>query len=92
MTHDVFQPRVEPHRSIYDAFQQEASKRKGRTFQEWSSAEMDAVYLAALKASADPKFKLNPPTMAQVKSAEIYARGSADYGLKWTCELLRQMS
>lgn len=89
--HDVFRPRMEPHRSIYDAFQAEAAKRKGRSFEEWSSAEISAVYRAALAASCDTKFKLKQPTMDMVRAAEIYARGSADYGLKWACELVRKM-
>lgn len=89
--HDVFRPRMEPHRSIYDALQSEAGKRKGRAFEEWARAEMNAVHKAALMASSAPQFKLKRPTMEMVKAAEIYARGSADYGLKWTCELIRRM-
>lgn len=72
---------MEPLRSIYDAFQAEAAKRKGRSFEEWSLAEMNAVHQAALTASSDPQFKLVPPTMEKVWAAKIYARGSADYGL-----------
>lgn len=68
--HDVFRPRMEPHRSIYDAFQDEAAKRKGRPFEEWSRAEMNAVHQAAMKASSDPQFKLKSPTMEMVRIAE----------------------
>lgn len=89
--HDVFRPRMEPHCSIYDAFQDEAAKRKVRPFEEWSRAEMNAVHQAATTAASDPQFKLKPPTMEMVRAAEIYARGSADYGLKWTCQLIRSM-
>lgn len=88
---DVFRPRMEPHRSIYDAFQAEAAKRKSRSVEEWIQAEINAVHQAALAASSDPRFKLKAPTMDMVRSAEIYARGSADYGLKWTCQLIRSM-
>lgn len=88
---DVFRPRMEPHRSIYDAFQAEARKRKSRSVKEWTEAEMSAVYQAALAAAADQKFKLKQPTMDAVRRSELYARGSADYGLKWVCELLRSM-
>lgn len=91
MSHDVFRPRLEPHRAIYDAFQAEASNRKGRPFAQWARAEMEAVYQAALRASEDPVFNLAPPTMEAVKSAEVSARGSIDYGLKWTCQLVRSM-
>lgn len=89
--HDVFRPRMEPHRSIYDAFQAEAAKRRERSVEVWIKAEMDAVYQAALKASQNPQYKLNPPTMEMVRVAEIYARGSVDYGLKWVCQLVRSM-
>lgn len=89
--HDPFRPRLDPHRSIYDAFQNEAAMRKGRSFEEWSKAEMDAVLHAAKKVAADQSFRLATPTIEMVAAAEVYARGSADYGLKWTCELIRRM-
>lgn len=88
---DVFRPRMQPHRSIYDAFQDEALKRLGRSFEEWVLAEKAAVYQAALRASADAGFRLQAPTMEMVESAEISARGSVDYGLTWVCHLLRSM-
>lgn len=89
--HDVFRPRMEPHRSIYDAFQSEATKRRERSVEDWIKAEMDVVYQAALKASQVPGSTLRAPTMDMVRVAEIYARGSVDYGLKWVCQLVRGM-
>ena len=89
--HDVFRPRMEPLRSIYDAFQAEASKRRERSVEVWIKAEMDAVYQAALEASKNPAYQLQAPTMEAVRSAEIYARGSVDYGLKWVFQLVRSM-
>lgn len=89
--HDVFRPRMEPHRSIYDAFQAEASKRRERSVGDWMKAEIEAVYQAALQASQNPAHKLRAPTMEATIAAERYARGSADYGLKWVCELVRSM-
>ena len=44
---DIFRPRFEPARLLYDAFQDEASKRKSRTVEEWISAERDRVWIAA---------------------------------------------
>lgn len=40
---DIFKPRQEPARSIYQAFQLEAGKRRGRSIEEWIAAEEDAV-------------------------------------------------
>lgn len=88
---DVFRPRIEPHRSIYDAFQAEAAKRRERPVEVWIKAEMDVVYQAALKASQDPASRLRAPTMEMVRVAEIYARASVDYGLQWVCQLVRSM-
>lgn len=88
---DVFRPRIEPHRSIYDAFQAEASKRRERPVEVWIKAEIDAVYQAALQAAQNPVYRLRPPTMEATIAAERYARGSADYALKWVCELVRSM-
>ena len=78
---DPFRPRHEPARSIYDAFQQEAMHRRGRSVEEWSAAEVDAV----LKAANDyAKANGLPPVSRQdVERAERYARGSIDYGAKW---------
>jgi hypothetical protein len=47
--HDIFEPRREPARSIYLAFQAEATKRKGRSVDEWLSAEREVVYRATVR-------------------------------------------
>ncbi len=56
---DVFEPRREPARSIYKAFQAEARKRKGRSVDEWITAEREAVYREAV--SQAQKHNLTPP-------------------------------
>lgn len=78
---DIFRPRHDPARSIYDAFQCEADKRKGRTVEEWMTAEREAVFREATHQAQ--KLGLRPPTIAEIISAENYASGSADYGAKW---------
>lgn len=89
---DIFRPKSEPHRAIYDAFQDEAANRKGRPVNVWTEAELKAVERAASLAAVNPQFKLAPPTRTMVERAERYARGSADYGRTWVCTLLRMMS
>jgi hypothetical protein len=78
---DIFEPRHEPARSIYHAFQTEATKRKGRSIDEWLAAERDAVFREATHQAQ--RLGLRVPTMDEVASAERYAAGSADYGAKW---------
>lgn len=90
--HDLVRPRMDPHRAIFDAFQEEASKRNGRSVEDWTKAELDAVYQAALRVSQDAVYKLKPPTMGAVIAAELYARGSVDYGHTWVWKLLQSMS
>lgn len=79
--HDIFQPRHDPARSIYNAFQDEASKRKGRTVEEWTEAEREAVFNASIRQARI--MKLQAPSLEDVIRAEQYARGSVDYGAKW---------
>lgn len=86
---DVFQPTVEPARSIYTAFQAEAKNRSGRSVEEWMTAELDAVYREAVyQAQA---LGLRTPSKEEVKSAERYAMGSADYGAKWAYRVVDAM-
>jgi hypothetical protein len=87
--HDSFRPRAEPARTIYDAFQAEASKRDVRSFEEWSNAEIEAVHAAA-RASA-PAYGLRAPSREEVAKAEICARGHTDYGLQWACGVVDAM-
>mgnify|MGYP001612654306 CR=1 FL=1 len=88
--YDIFQPRYEPARSIYEAFQAEATKRKGRNVQEWQAAERDAVYREA--AHQAQKLGLRRPTMDEVVSAEQSACGHADYGAKWAYRITEVMT
>lgn len=41
---DIFEPRGEPAKSIYQVFQTEAVRRKGRPLDEWIQAGRDAVF------------------------------------------------
>lgn len=86
---DVFQPRTEPAKSIYEAFQTEAAIRGGRSTEEWQLAERNAVHReATLQAQ---KLGLVAPTMAEVERAERHALGSIDYGSKWASSLASGM-
>lgn len=86
---DVFRPRTDPARAIYDAFQDEAEHRKGRTVEQWLAAEIDAVHREATRQAE--KFGLAAPTTEMVRSAEVYASGSVDYGAKWAYTLVEAM-
>ncbi|MBM5458738.1 hypothetical protein H8F21_14315 [Pseudomonas sp. P66] len=78
---DIFQPRTEPAKSIYGAFQAEAAMRAERSLDEWQAAERNAVHReAGIQAQ---KMGLRVPTMSEVERAERHAFGSIDYGSKW---------
>jgi len=86
---DIFQPRSEPAKSIYEAFQIEAAMRNDRSLDEWQLAERNAVQReAAMQAH---KLGLRVPTMEQVERAERYAFGSIDYGCKWALGVVNAM-
>lgn len=89
MTRDPFEPRHEPARSIYLAFQAEAAKRPGRSVEQWHEAEIQAVFEEANRQS--DLLNLRPITREEVEGAEISARGSADYGLQWTLAVVKEM-
>lgn len=78
---DVFRPRNEPFRTIYDAFQAESAKRKGRTPEEWMRAEREAVWRAARDYAE--MYGHRVPTMDEIKIAERQAEGHTDCGAKW---------
>jgi hypothetical protein len=78
---DIFEPRREPARSIYLAFQAEATRRKGRSINEWSTAEREAVFRESTYQAQ--MLGLRVPTMDEIVGAERYACGSVDYGAKW---------
>lgn len=88
-SHDPFRPRHEPARSIYDALTAEQAHRKGRDFEVWNKAEINAVYEAA--KIAFERADLPIPTLADVQSAERYAQGSIDYGATWVYALTNAM-
>ena len=86
---DIFQPTVEPARSIYRAFQEEAKNRKGRSVEEWMAAELGAVHRESVHQAQ--ALGLRVPTVDEVKDAERYAMGSADYGAKWAYRVVDAM-
>lgn len=78
---DHFRPTREPARSIYDALQREASKRRGRTVAEWLSAERDAVLREAIFQAQ--KHGRPCPSLQEIELAERAAVGHSDYAAKW---------
>lgn len=86
---DIFQPRSEPAKSIYEAFQLEASMRDGRSIDEWQAAERTAVHREAVIQAN--RLGLQVPTMELVEQAERHAFGSADYAAKWASVVVRAM-
>jgi hypothetical protein len=89
MKEDIFRPLHDPARSIYDAFQAEATKRKGRSVEEWQTLEREAVLNAAVYQAHI--LGLNIPTIADVLNAETSAMGHCDYGSKWAYGVVRAM-
>ena len=87
---DPFRPRSEPDQTIYDALTAEQAKRKGREFEVWNKAEINAIYQTAKVAYERAGLPL--PTLADVESAEQYARGSIDYGATWVYALTRDVT
>jgi hypothetical protein len=86
---DVFEPSHEPARSIYEAFQNEARMRKGRTPAEWTTAELNRVHNeAGYQAQIH---SLRAPTVEEVLAAEGCARGHIDYGAKWAYAVVERM-
>jgi hypothetical protein len=87
--HDVFEPRHEPARSIYKAFQAEATNRKERSVDEWIAAERNAVFREATHQAQ--KLGMRAPSLDEVASAERYAVGSIDYGATWAYRVVEVM-
>ena len=81
MSTDIFRPRTEPARTLYDAFHTEAEHRAGRSIEDWITAERKAVWRAARDYAQ--QFGLQVPTLADVERAESSAKGHCDYGAKW---------
>ena len=87
---DPFEPRHEPAKSIYLAFQAEVEKRRGRTVEQWVSAERGAVLNAATRLATERGLRI--PSLSDVERAERAAYGSVDYGLKWARGVARAMT
>lgn len=87
---DIFRPRFEPSRTLYDALQAEAIKRKNREWPEWHEAELRAMHNAACDYAT--AHGLSAPTYQQVCEAEQQATGHTDYGAKWAYYIAALMS
>jgi hypothetical protein len=87
--HDIFEPRHEPARSLYNAFQAEAAKRRERSVDEWLAEERNAVFREATHQAQ--KLGMRAPSMDEVASAERYAVGSVDYGAIWAYRVVEAM-
>lgn len=86
---DVFRPKREPERSIYDAFQREAEKRSGRSVDEFVLAERNAILQEAEKQAA--VFGLKVPTADDIIKAESWGMGHIDYAAKLVYKLVDTM-
>lgn len=84
---DIFRPTQEPARRIYDAFQDEATKRSGRSFEEWHGAEKNRVWAEARDYAQQHGKPI--PTMEQIEAAERSASGHTDYGSTWAYGVVR---
>ena len=78
---DVFRPTRQPARRIYDAFQDEATKRDSRSVGEWQDCELQRVWREARDYAQENE--LTAPTLADIAAAEQSACGHVDYGAKW---------
>ena len=87
---DIFRPTTEPARRIYDAFQDEARKREGRTFEEWHTAEKQRVWAEARDYAQQHGSLV--PTIEQIEREERNASGHADYGSKWAYGVSRLLA
>jgi len=79
---DLFRPRTEPARTIYDAFQLESLKRKESNDPKiWIENERQVVFSVAKKYAET--HNLVTPTIDQVTLAKRSAQGHIDYAAKW---------
>jgi hypothetical protein len=76
---DIFRPRHDPAKLIYDTFQEEAAKRNHHDI-DFIEKERQAVWkVAVMYALANKKYV---PKLKDIIDAENYAIGSIDYGAK----------
>lgn len=87
---DIFRPKSEPALTLYKAFQAEAKFRNERSFEQWSQAEIEAVWRAARDYAQANNIRV--PTVEEVAECERYALGSIDYGAKWAFQVARLLS
>lgn len=76
---DIFRPRSEPARTIYDVWVKTAKHRE--LDKNWIQSERLSVLLAAQAYAT--KYNLPVPTIEDIERAEIYAVGSATFGADW---------
>jgi hypothetical protein len=84
---DIFRPSHEPARTIYDAFQDEAKKRKDQA--DWIEKERQRVWAASRDCSQ--MYGLKVLTLEDVRRAENLACGHTDYGAKWAYGIVAMM-
>jgi hypothetical protein len=84
---DVFRPRRNPARDIYDAFQEEAIKRKNRHHSLWTDRELHAVWVAARDHAQ--KHGLRVPFYEEIEVIDQAASGHVDYAAKLACNVAR---
>ena len=78
---DIFRPRTDPARTLYDAFRREAENRVGKTPGEWMQAEEQVMWSTSRDYAQ--QHGLTEPTMAEVLKSQRQAMGHVDYGAKW---------
>ena len=87
---DIFRPSKGLARTLYDAFQEEAIHREGRSVEEWLLAERQVVWMAARDYAQQHGLRI--PTMDEVKQAENCASGHIDYGAKWAYKIAERLT
>jgi hypothetical protein len=76
-----FCPSLEPAKSIFLAFVNEAGRRVGRPPDVWIAEERGAVLRAAQRQAG--LLGLRSPTLTDIMAAERLAIGHSDYGAQW---------
>ena len=75
--------------AIHGVLCQEAQKRKGRDFADWSQAEVKAVWQAARDFAQQNGLRV--PLLDEVVQVEKSAVGHCDYGQKWSLYVAEKM-
>jgi hypothetical protein len=87
---DIFRPHYEPAQRIYDAFQNEATKRKDRDYRQWRDLECEIVWQEARDYAQENGLEV--PTLKQIEKCEQQAYGHIDYAAKWAYGVTKLMS